>query len=296
MSYYGNNNSNQYSGSNSNSNWNSRPGGGIEEVDLSSGGYPPAQSDHFAGPGAGGPPAYGHPNQQPPQAWQRPGISGQINAATTKHYNDFLEQQGIPAISPEDMQILRECGRESLYFRCLPLTAALCGGLVFAARTRPNFQPKWLHYMGATFLGYFVGKVSYRGTCETKLINSRSNSPFVNAIRKKRGLYVEEFNSDGTGPAGDMPAFESDWTTQGAQSSSQSPNTYGIGEFDREEKPQPYSAWNSRGGGNNGGRAGPFGNQGGDFDDSLQDGQPSGRASSTSYDDLRQRNRATYKG
>lgn len=189
------------------------------------------------------------------------------------------------------------------------------GKLRKEAKNGVKSQP--FHSAGATFLGYFVGKVSYRGTCETKLINSRSNSPFVNAIRKKRGLYVEgaylilvltflfddfvclktEFNSDGTGPAGDMPAFESDWTTQGAQSSSQSPNTYGIGEFDREEKPQPYSAWNSRGGGgNNGGRAGPFGNQGGDFDDSLQDGQPSGRASSTSYDDLRQRNRATYKG
>lgn len=160
-------------------------------------------------------------------------------------------------------------------------------------------------------MGYFVGKVSYRGTCETKLINSRSNSPFVNAIRKKRGLYVEgayfslallfyhffkiEFNSDARGPAGDMSAFESDWTTPGAQSSSQSPSTYGIGEFDREEKPQPYGAWNGRGNGNNG-RVGPLGNQGGDFDDGFQDGQPSGRASSTSYDDLRQRNRATYKG
>lgn len=154
MSYYGNSNNN-----NSN-NWNSRRPGAIDEVDLSSGAYPPAQSDPFAGPGrAPGPPAYGQPNQQPGQTWQRPPlVSDQIRDASAKQYNDFLEKQGIPSITPEDMevrrffcvvvielrlflltlnfesqqyfttifnniiqnnfQILRECGRESLYFRC----------------------------------------------------------------------------------------------------------------------------------------------------------------------------------
>lgn len=142
MSYYGNSNNN------SSNNWNSRPGA-IDEVDLSSGAYPPA-------PGSA-PPAFGQPNQQPGQAWQRPPlVSDQIKDASTKQYNDFLEKQGIPSITPEDMevkklfccnqystidfqlweykvkntlesipnillklfQILRECGRESLYFRC----------------------------------------------------------------------------------------------------------------------------------------------------------------------------------
>lgn len=101
MSYYGN----------SNNNWNSRPGAGIEEVDLSSGAYPPPQSDPFAGPGprvpGSGPPPFGQPGQSPGQGpWQRPaGVSDQIRDASTKQYNDFLEKQGIPSISPEDMEV-----------------------------------------------------------------------------------------------------------------------------------------------------------------------------------------------
>ena len=48
---------------------------------------------------------------------QRP-FSPKNNQIVAKNYNDFLERQGIPAISPEDIRILRECGRESLIYRC----------------------------------------------------------------------------------------------------------------------------------------------------------------------------------
>lgn len=36
----------------------------------------------------------------------------------TKNYNSFLDRQGIPAISIEDMQIINQCNRESFYYRC----------------------------------------------------------------------------------------------------------------------------------------------------------------------------------
>ena len=78
----------------------------------------------------------------------------------------------------------------SFFKKGLPISAALCSGIVYMARTS-LWKPRFYHYFGAIFLGYFGGKFSYRSTCEEKLINSKSNSPFVNAIRKRRGLFIE---------------------------------------------------------------------------------------------------------
>lgn len=106
MSYYGN----------SNNNWNRRPIS--EEVDIGSGQYPPPSSDERFSTRPAQPPGFGQQQQQPGQ-WgvpQQPGFGR--NNAYAKNYNDFLERQGIPTINPEDLQILQECGRESLYFRC----------------------------------------------------------------------------------------------------------------------------------------------------------------------------------
>lgn len=104
MSYYGN----------SNNNWNRRPIS--EEVDIGSGQYPPPSSDERFTPRPPHPPGFGQ--QQPGQLGvpQQPGF-GRSNASA-KNYNDFLDRRGIPTINIEDLKILQECGRESLYFRC----------------------------------------------------------------------------------------------------------------------------------------------------------------------------------
>lgn len=71
-----------------------------------------------------------------------------------------------------------------------PITAALCTALMYTARTR-QIQPRFYHYLGTIFFGYFAGKLSYRSVCEDKLIKSNSNSPFVQSIRKRKGIFVE---------------------------------------------------------------------------------------------------------
>lgn len=61
------------------------------------------------------PPAASSSQYYPPNSPQRP---IRKNDYLTKNYNDFMERQGIPALTSEDLEILRECGRESLYYRC----------------------------------------------------------------------------------------------------------------------------------------------------------------------------------
>lgn len=75
-------------------------------------------------------------------------------------------------------------------YQAFPITAALCTALIYTARTR-QIQPRFYHYLGAAFFGFFAGKLSYRSVCEDKLIKSNSNSPFVQSIRKRKGLFFE---------------------------------------------------------------------------------------------------------
>lgn len=62
------------------------------------------------------PPPSASQSQYPPNYQQRPSL--RKNDYLAKNYNDFMERQGIPALAPEDLEILNECGRESLYYRC----------------------------------------------------------------------------------------------------------------------------------------------------------------------------------
>lgn len=58
-----------------------------------------------------------HQQQQPPPPPLDPRFATRQNDYT-KRYNDLLERQGIPAISPQDMAIITACNRESFYYRC----------------------------------------------------------------------------------------------------------------------------------------------------------------------------------
>jgi hypothetical protein len=72
----------------------------------------------------------------------------------------------------------------------LPLSVGTCAVMYFIAKQR-NTRPAIWHYMSGIFGGWFFGKLSYRRTCEDRLVRSKSTSPFVKAIRRRRGLYTE---------------------------------------------------------------------------------------------------------
>ncbi|XP_054163251.1 uncharacterized protein LOC128961067 [Oppia nitens] len=118
-----------------------------------------------------------------------------------KHQENVANQrfhrsnEGIPAISVEDFRLLRECNRESFWKRCLPLSAACVVGMFYVAG-RQNMKPKVWHIISGTFFGWFLGKFSYRGVCEDRLINSNSDSPFVTAMRRRRGIIRDDITMD----------------------------------------------------------------------------------------------------
>lgn len=169
--------------------------------------------------------------------------------------------EGVPAISQEDFRLLRECNKESFWYRCVPLSTGICALMFYLARQK-NMRPKTLHILSGTFAGWFVGKLSYRRTCEDRLINSNSNSPFVNAMRRRRGVYREDLNSDQT-LVSDVPPEATDpyWEQQPRE------ENYGFGtqEFGDYREDDRHK-------------------------DEIQDTKPF-----TSYEDLRAKNRSAYK-
>ncbi|XP_075678244.1 OCIA domain-containing protein asrij isoform X2 [Dermatophagoides pteronyssinus] len=224
------------------------------------------------------------PNVQPPDQYQqqqqfiqqRP-LGPKNNQMIAKNYNDFLERQGVPAISPEDIKILRECSRESLVYRCFPITAALCTALMYTARTR-QIQPRFYHYLGTIFFGYFAGKLSYRSVCEDKLIKSNSNSPFVQSIRKQFDPNMPQaFESSSAQPS----------TSFGKPYAGNIGSSTGIREFDDHD-----SSFNRS---KDSYIHDPFHDQkSSDFSTDIGDDNSSS-GGNTSYENLRARNRSAFK-
>lgn len=113
--------------------------------------------------------------------------------------------------SQEEMRVLRECNRESFYFRCIPIgtTAMLLAHYAVKAgylRGSPKYGSLW-KVLGAGFIGYFVGKYSYRSKCEEKIMQL-PNSQLAEALRRrKQGLspFPEIYTMDPTygGQSGD---------------------------------------------------------------------------------------------
>ncbi|CAH1391751.1 unnamed protein product [Nezara viridula] len=76
--------------------------------------------------------------------------------------------------SSDEMRVLQECNRESFYQRCLPLSTLFGVGTYLGVNSgylKPNPRfgavPK---VIGAVIAGYLVGKVSYQGKCAEKLM------------------------------------------------------------------------------------------------------------------------------
>ncbi|XP_054929760.1 OCIA domain-containing protein 1 isoform X2 [Dermacentor andersoni] len=95
------------------------------------------------------------------------------------------------ALTPEEVRAFQECSSESFKYRALPLGLAAAFGVQYATKVgyltpHPVYGP-YLKMIGAAFVGWLVGKVSYRRQCEEKLMKL-PNSTIGEALRRKRGI------------------------------------------------------------------------------------------------------------
>lgn len=110
--------------------------------------------------------------------------------------------QGPPGLqlSIEEQRVLRDCNRESFWYRSLPL-GALLASFTHVAIMRGMMKPNPRFGTGpkviaASILGYFVGKFTYADKCADKFLIEAPHSQIAQAIRLRRGIPPLE-NIDG---------------------------------------------------------------------------------------------------
>ena len=172
--------------------------------------------------------------------------------------------------TPEDLRILRECNRESFYRRCLPLLIA--GNALthtwFNRAPEPLSRNKRMsgHFIVSVAM-WITGKLSYRRTCEEKLVTSGYSSRLVDSIRKRRGITSTESELSGDYYGDDNQTMTFDWKEDDRQS---------VMKDDHNRSQQQFGD-------------GPTGDKPFYGDDDMS---PESRREFTSYDVLRQQNRA----
>src|SRR3989442_780746 len=65
-----------------------------------------------------------------------------------------------------------------------------------------------------TLAGWLLGKLSYRKTCEDKLLRAGHNSRLVEAIRNRRGIVPSEFASEASPFGQDTDKSPYDWKVE----------------------------------------------------------------------------------
>ncbi|CAL8143110.1 unnamed protein product [Orchesella dallaii] len=192
----------------------------------------------------------------------------------------------------EEMRAIRECNRESFYYRCLPIGTGFGLAAYYGVRygyLKPSARfgagPKMF---AASVLGYFLGKFSYQSTCAEKLM-ALPNSQLGELLRKQKGrMGIQETLSMEPGfatpaPVG-APAFSNSDLTQ-SHSYSDVGDTQPMSGFDNAS-----SGYNSY----------DISQQQPSYDTTHQmlddENLPQKRPqSATSYDDLRRQNRIDYE-
>ncbi|XP_023243221.1 OCIA domain-containing protein 1-like [Centruroides sculpturatus] len=99
--------------------------------------------------------------------------------------------------SPEEYRAIQECNRESFYYRSLPLAATAMFAVQLAVKQGIlSSHPRWgstFKLMGAGFVGWFLGKLSYREKCAEKLMQL-PNSQIGESLRRRK-LGEESFTT-----------------------------------------------------------------------------------------------------
>jgi hypothetical protein len=102
--------------------------------------------------------------------------------------------------SAEEMEVLKQCEIESLVQRSIPIgtalgVAAYVGVQKGILAPSPKFgaSPKML---GAAFLGFIIGKLSYQAKCAEKLM-ALPNSQVGEMLRRRKQGFLDNFSPDG---------------------------------------------------------------------------------------------------
>uniref|UniRef100_A0A8C4WYJ4 OCIA domain-containing protein n=1 Tax=Eptatretus burgeri TaxID=7764 RepID=A0A8C4WYJ4_EPTBU len=116
----------------------------------------------------------------------------EILGGDQKTWNQHEPPHGPPywprfRFTEEEKRVMKECNYESLLFRALPL-AAISAGItnVLISRDVLKASGRWGRVpklAAASFLGFVVGRFSYRRNCMEKL-KSMENSEVGKAIRE----------------------------------------------------------------------------------------------------------------
>lgn len=123
-----------------------------------------------------------------------------INPPAQQHGHQGTPTGGY-SFSAEELRVLKECNIESFYQRSAPIGILLGTGTFFAIQKgilKPSLNygatPK---VMIASILGYFIGKFSYQSRCAEKIMRL-PNSKLAEALRRRKGgEFFERINPDG---------------------------------------------------------------------------------------------------
>lgn len=189
--------------------------------------------------------------------------------------------------SAEEMEALKECEIESLVQRSIPIGTAL-GVAAYMGVQRgmlaphPKFgaSPKIL---GAAFLGFLIGKLSYQAKCAEKLMRL-PNSQVGEMLRRRKQGFLDNFSPDGgltMSPFSQRTQQNDVYSDEGMRASPQIPQSSSSLDLDRpisfnglDDTYRPSLDTPER-----------------NFNDNLPLEPPK---SSTNYEELRRKNREDY--
>uniref|UniRef100_A0A1L8DCM4 OCIA domain-containing protein n=1 Tax=Nyssomyia neivai TaxID=330878 RepID=A0A1L8DCM4_9DIPT len=222
-----------------------------------------------------------NPGQQPYE--QPPGPGGFPDDQQRQRHRHPMANYHFSA---EELRVLKECNIESFYQRSLPMGTALGLAAYFGVKggyLKPNARwgavPKVC--LGVIF-GYFAGKFSYQTKCAEKLMKL-PNSKLAEVLkqRKRGGLYEGLMPDQGFGTGLALPAFGNTTTDSYSDESFRQNRSSSLNidtdrpanaELDDTYRPNVDAPITK-------------------FEDNLPLDPPK---STTSYDELRQKNREEY--
>lgn len=98
----------------------------------------------------------------------------------------LIAELGLPKFSREELDMMKSCGREAFWQRCVPLCAGITVGM-HMSRSRGLIKPTYYGFKlgAAIFMGYTLGKVSYVPVCRDRLLLQFPNGSYANFMKGK---------------------------------------------------------------------------------------------------------------